>query len=148
MKPENAAPLHIRPTTLKVACEYVGIHHRHAGSPRGGRWAIAVHDIGGVLRGVAIVARPCARLLDDGLTAEVTRLATDGTANACSCLYGAARRIARAMGYQRVLTYTRIVEPGTSLRAAGWRLVAEVKAIDRPGGAARPGPSSCATVEG
>lgn len=34
------------------------------------------HD---VLVGVAVVGRPVARLLDDGLTLEVTRVATDGT---------------------------------------------------------------------
>ena len=59
-------------------------------------------------------------MFDDGRTIEVTRVATDGTPNACSCLYGAMRRIAREMGYHRILTYTLATEPGTSLRASGW----------------------------
>lgn len=64
-------------------------------------------------------------MLDDGLTAEVTRCCTVGTKNVPSMLYGAAWRAARAMGYQRLVTYTLKVEGGTSLRAAGWKLVGE-----------------------
>ena len=52
--------------------------------------------------------------------AEVTRLATDGTKNACSMLYSA--RACLAMGYERIQTYILDHEPGTSLRASGWRL--------------------------
>ena len=60
-------------------------------------------------------------------TAEVTRLVTDGTKNACSFLYGAAARAAFALGYRRIGTYILATEPGTSLTAAGWRQIAEVK---------------------
>jgi hypothetical protein len=74
---------------------------------------------------VAIVGKPVARLLDDGFTAEVTRLASDGAPNACSMLYGACWRAARALGYRRLVTYTLAEERGSSLRAAGWRLVGE-----------------------
>ena len=56
----------------------------------------------------------------DGWTLEITRLATDGTRNACSALYGAARRAAFALGYSRVITYTLAEEDGASLRAAGF----------------------------
>lgn len=69
------------------------------------------------------------RMLDDGHSLEVLRVCTDGTKNACSMLYGAVRRAALAMGYEphRVFTYTLASEPGTSLRAAGWRRDAETK---------------------
>lgn len=77
--------------------------------------------------GVAIVGRPVARTLDDGWTLEVTRVATDGTKNACSALYASAWRAARAMGYQRLITYTLPSEGGASLRAAGWRTVHRTK---------------------
>ena len=70
--------------------------------------------------GVAIVGRPVSRYLDDGLTLEVNRLCTTGEQNACSMLYGAAARAAKAMGYHKIITYTLDSEPGTSLRAAGW----------------------------
>jgi hypothetical protein len=75
--------------------------------------------------GVVIVGKPVARMLADGWTCEVTRLASDGTKNACSMLYRAAWRAARAMGYRRLVTYTLAEEPGTSLRAAGFRLIGE-----------------------
>ena len=72
--------------------------------------------------GVAVCCRPVARLLDDGLTCEVARLCTDGTRNACSILYAACARIARDMGYHKIITYILEDEPGTSLRASGWAL--------------------------
>jgi hypothetical protein len=73
----------------------------------------------GTVRGVALIGRPSARLLDDGWTLEVTRVATDGTPNACSALYGIARRLGAALGYARLVTYTRQDEAGSSPRAAG-----------------------------
>ncbi len=76
--------------------------------------------------GVAIVGRPVARMAANGWTAEVTRVATDGTKNACSFLYGASWRAAKAMGYVRCITYTLPEEGGTSLRAAGWRCLGEM----------------------
>lgn len=73
-----------------------------------------------------MIGRPVARALDDGLTLEVNRVATDGAKNACSALYGAAWRAARALGYRRLVTYTLATEPGTSLDAAGWKVVGQV----------------------
>lgn len=72
------------------------------------------------LRGVAIVGRPVSRFLDNGLTAEVTRLCTDGCKNACSFLYAACGRIAKHMGYDRIITYILAAEKGTSLKASSW----------------------------
>lgn len=83
------------------------------------KFAIAAEAYGQII-GVAIVARPVARLLDDGKTLEVARLCTTGERNACSMLYGACARIADAMGYDRIITYILESEPGTSLRATGW----------------------------
>ncbi len=77
--------------------------------------------------GVVIVSRPVAQALDNGTTFEVTRLCTNGHANAASKLLGAAWRAARAMGVTRMVSYTRHDEPGTCYRAAGWRPVASVK---------------------
>ncbi len=78
-----------------------------------------------MLIGVAIVGRPVARHLDDRQTLEVTRTATDGTHNANSALYGAAWRATKALGYTRLITYTQDGEGGASLRAAGYRVVAQ-----------------------
>lgn len=119
--------LSIVPCTISDAQEYVRQHHRHLGAPPGGLFGVAV-ALGGGLHGVAIIGRPVARGLDDGWTVEVTRCATDGTKNAPSMLYRAAWRAARALGYRKLVTYTLASETGTSLRAAGFRIVAEVKA--------------------
>ena len=113
------------PVTLRVARQFVAEHHRHHRPPPGGLFAIGVADDDDVLVGVAIVGRPVAREYDDGLTVEVNRTATDGTANANSMLYGAAWRAAKALGYHRLITYTQAGETGASLRAAGWRVIAE-----------------------
>ena len=72
-----------------------------------------------------MVGRPVARHSDDGWTLEVTRLATDGAPNACSSLYGAAWRVCREMGYSRCITYILADEPGTSLKASGWKCLGE-----------------------
>ena len=60
------------------------------------------------------------RYLDDGRTLEVNRLCSTGEKNVCSFLYGAAARAAKALGYEKIITYTLDTEPGTSLLAAGW----------------------------
>jgi len=70
--------------------------------------------------GVAMIGRPIARALDDGLTAEINRTCTNGYPNANSMLYGAAMRACKAMGYRRVLTYTQEDETGASLKAVGF----------------------------
>jgi hypothetical protein len=111
----------IVPITLKAANEFVTARHRHHKRSVGHKFSIGCSN--GELRGVAICGRPVARMADDGLTLEVNRLCTDGTPNACSMLYGAARRVARELGYKRIITYTLPSEGGASLRASGWRLV-------------------------
>lgn len=114
--------LQIQPLKLKEARNYVDKFHRHHKAPQGGLFAIGVND-GSKVVGVIIIGRPVARKLDNTYTAEVTRCCTDGTKNAPSMLYAAAWRAARAMGYQRLITYTLIAEPGTSLVAAGWKVI-------------------------
>ena len=111
--------LHLQPLTLKEACRFVDDHHSHHRAPQGGLFAIGVND-GEKIRGVIIVGRPVARMLQDGWTAEVTRCCTDRTPHVASKLYAAAWRTARAMGYKRLITYTLASEVGTSLRAAGY----------------------------
>lgn len=119
--------LQIVPCSIQDAKEYVDKFHRHHKPPVSGLFAVAVaHGDNGIC-GVAIVGRPVARRLQDTWTAEVTRVATDGTKNACSILYAACWRASRALGYRRLITYTLKSESGTSLRAAGWKTVGETK---------------------
>lgn len=113
--------LTVIPCDLIDANEFVRRHHRHHQPIHTHKFSLAVIDDAAKVRGVAVVNRPAARMIDDGLTAEVARVATDGCDNACSALYAAAWRAARGMGYRRLITYVLGSEPGTSLRAAGWR---------------------------
>lgn len=117
--------LHLVPLTLAQANEHVAAWHRHNRPVPGAKFCVGATDDQGVLRAVAIVGRPVARHYDDGMTLEVIRVASDGTRNANSMLYGAAARAAFALGYTRLITYTRADESGSSLRAAGWHVVAE-----------------------
>lgn len=127
------------PVDFDEACLFVERLHRHHKPPPGHKFSIGAAYQGEII-GVAIVGRPVSRALDDGLTLEVTRLCTDGirrtvvdrrgrnhSLGVCSFLYGAARRATFALGYRRLGTYILTSEPGTSLRAAGWRLIGEVK---------------------
>ena len=112
--------LRIIPCSIERANSLVSQWHRHHKSVSQARFALAVVDHVQQVRGVAIVGRPVARILDNGWTLEVNRVATDGCPNACSALYGASRRVAKELGYAKLITYIRKDEPGTSLRAAGW----------------------------
>ncbi len=112
------------PISFADAAAFVREHHRHHTPPAGHKFSIAATAAGEIV-GVVIVGRPVARRRDDGLTLEVTRLCTIGHPNACSFLYGAAARAAFALGYRRIGSYTLKSEPGTSLKAAGWQLIAE-----------------------
>jgi hypothetical protein len=116
--------LSIVPVSLEEANALVEAMHRHHKPVVGHKFSLGVAAADQIV-GVAIVGRPVARGNDDGLTLEVNRCCTDGTKNACSMLYGAAWRAAKAMGYRRLITYTLPAEGGTSLRAAGWTLLGE-----------------------
>lgn len=112
--------LEIRPIVLREANSYVAQHHRHNIPTVGNKFSLACYD-NERLCGVAITGRPIARKLDDGLTIEILRVCTDGTYNACSKLYGACARVAKEMGYRRIITYTLQSEIGTSLKASGFK---------------------------
>jgi len=118
--------LELARVSLAEANGFVASLHRHHPPVVGHLFSLgAVND--GKLVGVAIVGRPVSRMRDDGVTAEVTRLCTDGTRNACSFLYGAAARAAFALGFKRIGTYILKTETGISVKAAGWRCIGETK---------------------
>lgn len=109
----------IQPVTFKQACEFINKHHRHHRATVGCKFCIGLFD-GNVLVGVSVCGRPVSRHLDDGLTCEINRLCTDGTKNACSMLYGASCRVAKAMGYKKIITYILESENGASLKASNF----------------------------
>ena len=117
--------LRLVPVSFTEAQQFVAMWHRHHRPPVGHKFSLGVADEHDVLVGVATVGRPVARHFDDGMTLEVNRTATDGTPNANSMLYGAAARATFALGYRRLITYTQQGESGSSLKGAGWKVIAE-----------------------
>jgi hypothetical protein len=67
--------LSLVPVTLREAQAFVE-HHRHHDAPRGCLFCVGVADEARVVA-VAIVGRPNARMIQNGFTAEVTRLCVD-----------------------------------------------------------------------
>jgi len=111
--------MRIEPITVKAARVKVAEWHRHLPELQGGLFACQVVDDAGLCVGVAIAGNP-ARVWQGTGRLVVSRVATDGTKHACSMLYGAICRAAKALGYREVWTYTLPEEPGISLRAAGF----------------------------
>lgn len=107
------------PMSLAEANEWVAKLHRHHAPVRGDKYRVGAAVDGKLVGGVQ-VGRPVSRMLDDGHTLEVVRLCTDGTKDACSYLYQKAARIAKELGFTKIITYILESEPGTSLQAAGW----------------------------
>lgn len=127
--------LRLVPISLRDANAFVAEHHRHSNPTQGHKFSIGA-AAGPELVGVAIAGRPVARHRDDGLTIEVLRVCVldDAPRNSCSLLYGACWRAARAMGYERAITYTLKSESGASVKASGYRVIGEVRpqTWDRP----------------
>lgn len=124
--------MNVVPITLREANDFVESFHRHNGrtARNGGKFAIGLaHD--GELIGCAIVGNPLSATFMDGVTAEVLRncVRDESPKGACSMLYGACWRAWRAMGGQRLVTYTLPAEGGFSLRGAGWKVVGITKPV-------------------
>jgi hypothetical protein len=128
------------PIKLTEASEFVKNFHRHNKPPAGGVFAVGVSD-GEKLCGVAIVGRPVARYLDNGETLEVTRccVVEEAPKGACSFLYSRCWQAAKALGWNKLITYTLQSESGASMRGVGWRCVAELKKNNANGWQNRPG---------
>jgi len=111
----------VLPIELKEANAFIAAFHRHHAPVVGDRFSLGCVDDNGLIHAVCVIGRPVARLAGHPRdVAEVTRLASDGTPNSCSMLYGAAARACKAMGFRRLQTYTLPEEGGASLRASGW----------------------------
>lgn len=121
------------PLELKEANEFVNIMHRHHKAVHRDKFRVGAM-VDGKLVGVVQVGRPVSRMLDDGRTLEVVRLCTNGTKGVCSFLYSRAARIAKELGYDRIITYILESESGASLKATGWKFEANTSGgtWDRP----------------
>ncbi len=116
--------MRIVPLELPDLNALVASLHRHHKPVQGHRFSIGVEHEGKIVGGVS-VGRPTARKTDQRRILEVTRLVTDGTKNACSALYSAAARVGKELGYSSIQTFILDSEPGTSLKAAGWKFDGE-----------------------
>lgn len=132
--------LELGPISFSDAKEFIRSHHRHCDPPVGWKYGAALFN-GGELVGVMSAGRPVSRVLAATQCIEISRVCVKDlrphglVENACSLLYGYACREAFERGYERVITYTRRHERGTSLRAAGFVPVA----ISRGGSWSRQG---------
>lgn len=116
---QGSKHLRVVPLTVAQANALIQQFHRHHSPMVSHRFSLGLLD-GTKLVGACVVFRPSNRRDDQDMVAEVSRLVTDGTRNACSILYAAAARACQAMGFERIQTYILLREPGTSLQAAGW----------------------------
>ena len=126
----SGVKLTLKPVSRLEAKKFIASVHRHNNAPIFIIAAVSLRDDAGVIHGVGTLELPKARMLADGVTAEVSRVCTDGSRNACTQLYGALCRVAAGLGYQRVISYTLASEPGSSLAGAGFEVVAHVKPKD------------------
>jgi hypothetical protein len=117
--------MQIQQIPLKEANIFIVQYHRHHRQIQGYKFSIGLYD-GDNLVGCAVVGRASGRKLDNKLTCEVTRLCLkDGIPNGCSMLLARCARIAKEMGYTKILTFILQSESGVSLKASGWMLEAD-----------------------
>ena len=109
------------PVSLKEAQAYINKYHRHHKASVGDKFRVAC-SIDGEIVGIAQCGNPVARYLCDGETLEITRLCTNGEKDVCSFLYSRCARIAKELGYKRIITYILETETGVSLKASGFKL--------------------------
>ncbi len=109
----------LSPWTVKQASKFNAITHRRLPAVAGALWAVRVVDAG-VTLGVAIVANPPPSWQGDAVLNVARCAVLPGQRNACSMLYGACSRAARALGASDLVTYTHEDEHGASLLASGY----------------------------
>jgi hypothetical protein len=111
---------------------FIADHHRHNRPPAGWKFGTAVKN-GGQTIAVASVGRPVSKAFDHTKVLEVNRVCVREDVpqafvwNACSKLYGWAAKEGRRRGFEKIITYTREDELGTSLIAAGWEIDGKVR---------------------
>jgi len=110
------------PIPFAQAREFVNKHHRHNSAPQSHKFSIGLVNFGKLI-GVVIASTPKARAQDDRFTLELNRCCVlPEQPNACSKLYAKAILAGRSMGYRRFITYSLTHEPGSSLKAVGFKL--------------------------
>lgn len=114
--------LHIVPIFQKPANRFIAEEHDHHKPVVGSIFQIGLQLSDGIV-GVAICGRPVGHKIDYKTVIEVTRCCVTRKVkikNGCSKLYSACARIAKEMGYHKIITYTLDSESGVTLKASGW----------------------------
>ena len=124
-RPAKERRLEIVPVTQKEAHAFADRRYKQQKRIKGYQFSVGCTD-GDRMVGVANVARPASRYMDDGWTLEMTGVCTDGSEDVRLMLYAAAWRAARALGYRKLITYVMDTEPGTGLKMAGWKCIGQV----------------------
>lgn len=119
----KALEYQIKPISLRDANVFVEREHRHHKKVQGHKFSLSL-QVDGEIVGVIIGGRPVSRHQDDGLTLEVTRCCVrDHYKNGVTkLLYSSLVRVASAMGYERVITYTLEEEDGSSMLASNFQM--------------------------
>lgn len=123
--------LYTKPIELKDCQAFVTEQHRHLKKVViRDKFRVAAYDETGLV-GVVQVSRPRARMLDNGLNLEVVRVAIiddrERASNCVSFLLGRVYQIAKAMGYQKLVSYILDIENGHSYKASGWVYESDTK---------------------
>lgn len=126
--------LTIREIDWGTAKAFVAQHHEHNRPPNAWRFGAGIYN-GEEMIASVIVGNPNSRHLYAQGCMGIDRVCTNRDLpgglvwNACSMGYGwACREIAKRLpGFHRVVTYTLLDEPGTSLIAAGFKRVFKTK---------------------
>src|ERR1700755_2202295 len=99
----------------RQAKSFVLRNHRHHQPPKGSITQLGLY-FDGELVGVVFLGRTTSRRYGMQEVCEVTRLCTNGGSNGCSRLYGACARIAKELGFDKVITFILEDEDGASLK--------------------------------
>ncbi|WP_182884454.1 XF1762 family protein [Microbispora sp. H10885] len=121
-RPESQQ-LVISPVPIQTARAFIAWTQPRFALSAGAAFALGVQTGDGTLVGVALIGWPTAWAFDDGDTAEVLALATDGTSDASRTLLCGVWLLVRELDCWRLIAYTRIDDPGTDLWDAGFRVV-------------------------
>lgn len=120
--------LEIRAIRRAVHRAAVAMWHSHHKPTVGETFALGAF-VDDKIVAAGVMGIPVAPALQDDRTWEVSRLAVgpDAPPYTASRLLGACGRVMTEAGITRQISYTRVDEPGTCYRAAGWTPVAYVK---------------------
>jgi hypothetical protein len=123
----------LQPWTVKQALPFVADVHRRLPRVQGGLWAVRV-TLDEQTVGCALVGHPARLLAAKGVLGVLRVAVSEGHPNACSMLYGACSRAAKAMGARGLVTYLHEDEHGASLKASNWIYdgMTEGREHDRP----------------